>query len=36
MFKVMKVKNLQARILYPTSLSFRFDGKIKGFTANKS
>ena len=26
---VMKGKNLQARILYPARLSFRFDGEIK-------
>ena len=31
-FKVMKGKNLQPRILYPASLSFRFDGEIKSFT----
>ena len=32
-FKMMKVKNLQSRILYPVrvSLSFRFDGEIKSF-----
>ena len=30
-FKVMKGKNLQPRILYPARLSFRFDGKIKSF-----
>ena len=30
-FKVMKRKNLQPRILYPARLSFRFDGKIKSF-----
>ena len=30
-FKVMKGKSLQPRILYPTRLSFRFDGKIKSF-----
>ena len=28
-FKVMKGKNLQSRILYPERLSFRFDGEIK-------
>ena len=27
-FKVMKGKNLQPRLLYPTRLSFRFDGEI--------
>ena len=31
-FKVMKGKNLQPRILYPTRLSFRFEGEIKSFT----
>ena len=31
-FKLMKGKNLQPRILYPASLSFRFDGEIKSFT----
>ena len=30
-FKVMKGKNLQPRILYPGRLSFRFDGEIKSF-----
>ena len=28
-FKVMKGKNLQPRILYPARVSFRFDGDIK-------
>ena len=28
-FKVLKGKNLQPRILYPARLSFRFDGEIK-------
>ena len=31
-FKVIKEKNLQPRLLYPTSISFRFDGEIKSFT----
>ena len=31
-FKVMKGKNLQARLLYPTRISFRFDREIKSFT----
>ena len=31
-FKVIKGKNLQLRILYPARLSFRFDGEIKSFT----
>ena len=30
-FKVMKGKNLQARLLYPARISFRFDGEIKNF-----
>ena len=30
-FKVMKGKNLQPRILYPARLSFRFDEEIKIF-----
>ena len=31
LFKVMKGKKLQPRILYPARLSFRFDGEIKSF-----
>ena len=31
-FKVIKGKNLQPRILYPARLSFRFDREIKSFT----
>ena len=31
-FKVMKGKNLQPRLLYPERISFRFDGEIKSFT----
>ena len=31
-FKVMKQKNLQPRLLYPAKISFRFDGEIKTFT----
>ena len=34
-FKVMKGKNLQPRILYPARLSFRFDGEIKSFPDNQ-
>ena len=30
-FIVMKGKNLQPRLLYPASLSFRFDGEIQSF-----
>ena len=35
-FKVMKGKNLQPRILYPARLSLRFDGEIKALQTNKS
>ena len=31
-FKVMKGKNLQTRVLYTTRVSFRFDREIKTFT----
>ena len=31
-FKVMKRKNLQPRLLYPATISFRFEGEIKTFT----
>ena len=31
-FKVMKEKNLQPRLLYPARISYRFDGEIKTFT----
>ena len=31
-FKVMKGKNLQPRLLYLARTSFRFDGEIKSFT----
>ena len=31
-FKVMKGKNLQPRLLYPARISFRFDGEIKSCT----
>ena len=31
-FKVMKGKNLQPRLLYPAKISFRFDREIKTFT----
>ena len=34
-FKVMKEKNLQPRLLYPARNSFRFDGEIKSFTDNQ-
>ena len=31
-FKVMKGKNIQPRLLYLARISFRFDGEIKSFT----
>ena len=31
-FKLMKGKNLQPRLLYPARILFRFDGEIKTFT----
>ena len=31
-FQVMKGENLQPRLLYPTKLSFKFDGEIKSFS----
>ena len=31
-FKVMKEKNLQPRLLYPARISFRYEGEIKSFT----
>ena len=31
-FKAMKGKNLQPRLLYPARMSFRFNGEIKSFT----
>ena len=35
-FKVIKGKKLQPRLLYPARISFRFDGEIKRFTDKKS
>ena len=35
-FKVMKGKNLQPRLLYPARISFRFDGEIKTLQTSKS
>ena len=32
LFKVMKEKNRQPRLLYPAMISFRFNGEIKNFT----
>ena len=34
-FKVMKSKDLQPRLLYPAKLSFRIEGQIKSFPDNK-
>ena len=34
-FKVLKGKNLQPRLLYPARISFRTDGKIKSFSDNQ-
>ena len=34
-FKVMKGKNLQPRLLYTARISFRFNGEIKAFTDKK-
>nr|KAF6471611.1 hypothetical protein HJG59_010990 [Molossus molossus] len=34
-FRVMKSKNLQPRLLYPAKLSFRIDGHIKSFSDKK-
>ena len=31
-FKVLKGKNLQPRLLYPTRISFKIDGEIKSFS----
>ena len=31
-FKVIKLKNLEIRMLYPARLSFRFNREIKSFT----
>ena len=34
-FKVLKGKNLHPRLLYPTRISFKIDGKIKCFSDKK-
>ena len=34
-FKVMKVKTYNQKVLLPDKLSFRFDGKLKSFTNKK-
>ena len=33
--KVMKEYNLQPRLLYPTRISFKYEGEIKSFTDNQ-
>ena len=35
-FKVLKGKNLQPRLLYPARISFKIDGEIKNFQRSKS
>ena len=35
-FKVMKGKNLQPRLLYPVRISLKIDGEIKSFQTSKS
>ena len=34
-FKVMKSRGLQSRLLYPAKLSFRIEGQIKSFPVKK-
>jgi len=34
-FKVLKRKNLQPKLLYPASISFKIDGEIKSFSAKQ-
>ena len=34
-FKVIKGKNVQPRLLYPARISFKFDGEITSFTDNQ-
>ena len=36
MLKVMKEKNLQPRLLYPTRISFKYEGEIKSFTEKQN
>ena len=33
--KVMKVKNLQPRLLYPARISFKYEGEIKSFSGKQ-
>ena len=35
-FKVMKEKNLQPRLLYPARISFKYEGEIKSFTGKQN
>ena len=34
-FKAMKSRDLQPRLLYPTKISFKFEGQIKSFPDKK-
>ena len=34
-FKLMKEKNLQPRLVYPARISFQYEGEIKSFTDNQ-
>ena len=34
-FKVLKGKNIQPRLLYPEKISFKIDGEIKSFSDNQ-
>ena len=34
-FKVMKEKNLQPRLLYPARISFKYEGEVKSFTGKQ-
>ena len=35
-FKILKVKNLQSKLVYLARISFKTDGEIKSFQTNKS
>ena len=35
-FNILRGKNLQPRLLYPTRISFKIDGEIKSFQTSKS
>ena len=34
-FKILKGKNLQPRLLYPAKISFKIDGEIKSFSGKQ-